>query len=233
MMHAWSFAARTLDEIERLLRALGKHRYVREADHRLHFSVDQALSEVAPFAEQHAAFRRRLAADASLDVASRDPRLWRPASLDEVLAVLAAFWAPTRVGTARRFAERLERAVASTGLPPAEHAPFACPPDSPPHPELVLLDWELLPVGDLDPERHAGALAAMEDSGDEAHPTAPIYQEGPILALPELASGASNGVLAEDFLIWSDGPYAYADYVFRGAAKAAKLLEPPIGHRDF
>ncbi len=231
MMYAWSFAARTLDEIERLLRALGKHRYVREADHRLHFTVDEALSEVAPFAEAHAAFRRRLVADASLDVASRDPRLWRSAGLDEVLAVLRAFWDPTP--EARRLAERLERAVAATGLPALEHAPFGCSPESPPHPELVLLDWELLPVGDLDPERHAGALAAMEDSGDEAHPTAPIYQEGPILALPELVSGASNGVLGEDFLIWSDGPYAYADYVFRGAAKAAKLLEPPIGHRDF
>jgi hypothetical protein len=231
MMYAWSFAARTVDEVERLLRALGKHRYVREADHRLHFTLDEAMADVAPFAEQHAAFRRRLAADASLDVSSRDPRLWRPAGLDEIFAVLAAFWAPTPAAGA--VPERLRRALEATGLPPAEHAPFTCPPDSPPHPELVLLDWELLPVGDLDPERHAGALAAMEDSGDEAHPTAPIYQEGPILALPELVAGAPNGVLTEDFLIWSDGPYAYADYVFRGAAKAAKLLEPPIGHRDF
>jgi hypothetical protein len=231
MMHAWSFAARTLDEIERLLRALGRHRYVREADHRLHFAVDEALAEVSPFAEQHAAFRRRLAADPTLDVASRDPRLWRSAGLDEVLAVLVAFWAPTPAAAV--FAERLERALDATGLPRPDHAPFACPPDSPAHPELVLLDWELLPVGDLDPERHAGALAAMEDSGDEAHPTAPVYHEGPILALPELTAGAPNGVLVEDFLIWSDGPYAYADYVFRGAAKAAKLFEPPIGHRDF
>ena len=45
-MLAWSFAARTPDEIARLLRSLGKHRYVREVDHRLHWSVDHALAEL-------------------------------------------------------------------------------------------------------------------------------------------------------------------------------------------
>jgi hypothetical protein len=32
--------------------------------------------------------------------------------------------------------------------------------------------------------------------------------------------------------VWSDGPYSYSDYVFRGVAKAAKLVEPPIGYQD-
>jgi hypothetical protein len=45
MMLAWSFAARTPDEVARLLRALGKHRYVHEVDHRIHWAVDQALAE--------------------------------------------------------------------------------------------------------------------------------------------------------------------------------------------
>ena len=44
--------------------------------------------------------------------------------------------------------------------------------------------------------------------------------------------GAPNGVLNDDFMVWSDPPYAYADYVFRGAAKAAKLVDPPIGYED-
>ena len=44
--------------------------------------------------------------------------------------------------------------------------------------------------------------------------------------------GAANGVLADDFMIWADGPYAYVDYVLRGAAKAAKLVDPPVGYRD-
>ena len=43
---------------------------------------------------------------------------------------------------------------------------------------------------------------------------------------------APNGALADDLIIWSDGPYAYADYVFRGASKGAKLVEPPVGYRD-
>ena len=57
-------------------------------------------------------------------------------------------------------------------------------------------------------------------------------REAAILASPELTLGAPNGVLADDFLVWSEGPYAYADYVFRGASKAARLVDPPVGYRD-
>ena len=42
MMVAWSFSAKTLDELARALRALGKHRYVQEVDHRIHWMVDEA-----------------------------------------------------------------------------------------------------------------------------------------------------------------------------------------------
>ena len=59
MMFAWSFAARTVDEIATLLRALGKHRYVREVDHRLHFAVDYALAPLEPFASRHAELEAR------------------------------------------------------------------------------------------------------------------------------------------------------------------------------
>jgi hypothetical protein len=38
--------------------------------------------------------------------------------------------------------------------------------------------------------------------------------------------------LPDDFALWSEGPYEYADYVFRGVSKAAKLQEPPVGLRD-
>ncbi len=105
-------------------------------------------------------------------------------------------------------------------------------PERAPHPELVLLDWELYPVDELDADRHAGALAAMEEAEEAVNASAPIYNEGPVMAAPELCEGAPNGVLADDFLVWSDGPYSYSDYVFRGVAKAAKLVEPPIGYRD-
>ena len=59
MMYAWSFAARTAEEVGRLVRALGRHRYLREADLRLHFTVDRALSADPAFARRAAAFAAR------------------------------------------------------------------------------------------------------------------------------------------------------------------------------
>lgn len=231
MMLGWSFGAKTPDEVARLVRALAKHRYVREVDFRLHWSVDAALVDLPAFADHAAAFAQRRAAEPDLEPGSRDPSLWRSATIDELVLVFDAFWTPSEAVAAR--VERLRAAIASAGLAIPDHAPFAATPDDPPHPELVLLDWVLLPVDELDTERHAGALAAMEDSGDEVDPSAPIYQEGPTLSVPELCSGATNGVLLGELVVWSDGPYAYADYVFRGASKAARLPDPPVGYRDF
>jgi len=228
MMLAWSFAARTLDEVARLLRALGRHRYISEVDHRIHWSVDLALADHDVFAP-HAASFEALRKKHGLDLGSRDPRLFREAKTEDVIAALEAFWTPG--DDAVRYRRRLLEAIAGTGLPPATHAPFSLPPDEIPHPELILLDWELHPVDHLDAERHAGALAAMEEAEEEVSPD-PVYQEGPTIAAPELCEGAPNGVLADDFLVWSDGPYSYSDYVFRGAAKAAKLVDPPEGYRE-
>lgn len=232
MMLGWSFAARTPEEVGRLLRALGRHRYVREVDHRLHWAVDHALAELpgfAPYADAFIALRRRAP---DLDPASRDPRLWREARTEEVIAALTAFWTPG--DAARAYRRRLLEAIAGARLPPATHAPFALQPDEVPHPELILLDWVLYPVDELDTERHAGALTAMEEAEEEIlRPSEPIFQEGPVLAAPELCEGAPEGVLVDDFLVWSDGPYSYSDYVFRGAARAAKLEKAPEGYRDF
>jgi hypothetical protein len=230
MMLAWSFSARSLDEIERLLRALGKHRYVRDVDHRLHWSVDRALAELPPFAPHAAAFEARRKKERDLEIASRDPSLWRGATIDDVVAVLRAFWTPGEA--AERHKKRLLAALAETRLPPATHEPFAASADEPPHPELVLLDWELFPVDELDADRHRGALEAMEEAAEEVNASAPVYQEGVILAAPELCEGAPGGALIDDFFVWSDGPYSYSDYVFRGAAKVAKLEGPPVGYND-
>jgi hypothetical protein len=38
--------------------------------------------------------------------------------------------------------------------------------------------------------------------------------------------------LPVDLLDWSDGDYSYVDYIFRGVAKAARLVDPPVGIRD-
>lgn len=230
MMVAWSFSARTLDELGRLLRALGKHRYVEEVDHRIHWMVDDALRDLPLFAPHAAAFDARRARERGLDPASRDPSLWRPAPLDEVLAALSAFWADP--GAPAR-ADRLRDLVTSAGLPLADHPPFEASPESPPHPELITLDWVLYPVDELDAERHRGALEAMEEEGEEVpSPSAPIYQEGPTLAYPELAAGMRDGELVAEWLVWSEPPISYAGYVLRGASKAAKLDEPPVGYHD-
>ncbi|MFT3773738.1 MAG: hypothetical protein QM820_50845 [Minicystis sp.] len=230
MMYAWSFAARTADEVGRLVRALGRHRYLREADLRIHFTVDRALAANPVFARHAAAFAERVKREPDLDLRSRDPSLWRAATADEIAAALTTFWTPDAAGEEAR--ERLLDILEELDLSLSEHEPFDSPIEEPPHPELILLDWVLLPVDELDPDRHAGALAALEDSGDEIVASAPIYQEAVVLAAPELVLGAPNGVLAEGFVIWSEGPYAYADYIFRGASKAAKLVEPPEGYRD-
>lgn len=230
MMLAWSFAARTPDEVGRLVRALGRHRYLREADLRLHFLVDRALADLPDFAGHATAFQARLSREGDLDPRSRDPSLWRPASVDEIIAALTAFWTPDQSGLRAR--ERLFDALDEIDLIGGEHEPFGSSPEEPPHPELVLLDWVLSPVDELDADRHAGALAALEESGEEIDPSAPIYQEATVISASELVLGAPNGVLADDFVIWSDGPYPYADYVFRGASKVAKLVEPPVGYRD-
>ena len=231
MMVAWSFAATTLDELGRLLRSLGKHRYVDEVEHQLHWMVDAALRDLPLFAAHASAFDARRAKSPDLDVASRDPSLWRSAPLDEILAALAAFWSGDPAADARR--ERLRALVAGAGLPLADHEPFSAPPDSPPHPELVLLDWALLPIDQLDADRHRGALDAMEEWGEEIpSPSAPIYQEGPTIALPELCAGMQDGKLVAEWLVWSEPPVSYADYVFRGASKAARLDEAPVGYHD-
>lgn len=230
MMLAWSFSARTLDELGRLLRALGKHRYVEEVDHRIHWMVDAALRDLPLFAPHAAAFDERRRREPGLDPASRDPSLWRPAPLDEVLAALAAFWADDGAVPRR---DHLRELCAAAGLPLADHPPFEASPESPPHPELLQLDWVLYPVDELDVDRHRGALEAMEERGEEIEsPSAPIYQEGPTLALPELCGGMEGGRLVAEWVVWSEPPVSYADYVLRGASKAAKLDEPPVGYHD-
>ena len=229
MMLAWTFAARMIDEVARLVRALGKHRYIKEFDHRIHWSVDEALSDLREFDAARALFEKRRIEE-GLELGSRDPRLWRSATADEVVAVLTAFWSPSDEAIERR--RKLVVALQSAGLPIAEHAPFESDPESPPFPELLLCDWTLLPVDELDVESHAGVLAALEDSGEEVNASEPLCMELPALSVVELCDGAPMGILAADLVVWSETPYAYADYVFRGVSRAAKLPEPPVGPYD-
>ncbi len=230
-MYGWSFAARTVDEVGLLLRALGKHRYLAEVDHRLHWAVDATVAVVDPtFEGAVARFAELRIEHPDLDLRSRDPALWRAAPTDEVIAALAALWDPGARGERCRVA--LRQTLRDEGIGVSEHQPFQSDADEPPHPELVLLDWVLLPVDELDTERHAGALRAMADTGEDVNPSEPSHLEGPTLSEVELCDGCPRGVLPTDFMVWADGPYRYCDYVFRGASRAAKLVDPPVGYRD-
>jgi hypothetical protein len=128
--------------------------------------------------------------------------------------------------------ERLVEAFEKAGLPIAEHEPFECDPEEPPFPELVWLDWVLLPIDQLDAERHSGAIAAIAESRVEANPSAPLYVEGPSISIVELCDGAPMGILADDFFLWAEPPVPYVDYVFRGVSRQAQLPEPPVGPDD-
>jgi hypothetical protein len=219
-----------MDEIERLLRALGKHRYIQEVDHRIHWTIDQTLSDLPAFAPHARVFELRRSQEKGLEPESRDPSLWRSASIEDIVTALRSFWIPG--ADAERRKKRLRELIQQIGLPEIDHEPFEASADEPPHPELIQLDWVLYPVDELDADRHRGALEAMEEAQEEVNASAPVYQEGPILSVPELCNGVSDGNLLADFLVWSDGPYSYSDYVFRGASKVAKLSEPPEGFQD-
>ena len=135
-------------------------------------------------------------------------------------------------GAATAAASRLRALIEHEGLPIAEREPFEGDPESPDHPQLIQLSWRLLPVADLDAERHAGALQAMAEAGEEVDVSAPIDQEGPDLGVLELTGGAEDGVPLSELLIWADGPRSYSDYVFRGACRAARLPWQPEGPGD-
>jgi hypothetical protein len=230
-MLAWSFSARTVDEVGALLRAMGRHRYVRDVDHAIHWTVDEALSDRPPFDARAAALRDLRKKQPDLDLASRDPVLWRYADTEVVIDALSVFWTPGP--DAQRANHRLRQLLIDAQLGLADHAPFQSDPEEPPHPELIRLDWEFFPIDELDPERHSGALRALEMAAEEVNVSARVYQESICIAFPELALGAPHGVLPTDFMVWSDGDYSYVDYVFRGVAKAARLVDPPVGVREF
>src|SRR6185436_9064973 len=108
-MLGWSFSARTLEEVGALLRAMGRHRYVREADLALHWSVDEALSDRPTFSPRAESFRERRLREPDLDPASREPSLWKYADTEVVVEALSAFWAEG--AAAERARDRLRSAL--------------------------------------------------------------------------------------------------------------------------
>src|SRR5258706_6555720 len=126
-MLGWSFSARTADEVGALLRAMGRHRYVREVDHALHWTVDEALSDRSPFDARAARLRDLRKKQPDLDLASRDPALWRYADTEVVIEALSVFWTPGPA--ADRACGRLRQLLGDAEISLPTHAPFQSDPE--------------------------------------------------------------------------------------------------------
>ena len=233
-MIARTLPARTPDEIARLVRALGSHRYVAGRLHLVHAFVFDALAGGADQEELHEAeaWARGVLASPEIDRASRDERLWRRASEREVAAALGAFWESNARGASAR--EKLAAHLAAIDAHPS-------PPDAPLFDEAaeedlfpILIDagWELLPLAALDAERHRGAIEAFGDrfafdcakfDEESALGAPPPLQELPAIGPHELLHGAAHGILRAPLVLWTEGSETYHDYVMRGVLRAAKL----------
>jgi hypothetical protein len=102
---------------------------------------------------------------------------------------------------------------------------------------LIDAGWELLPLAELDPERHRGLIehdefkraraqeiAGGADSAAATGPSLPILQELGLFGPAELLSLCeSSGVLQACPTLWTSGPQFVHDYVLQGVARAAKL----------
>ena len=116
-MYGWSFAARTMEEVGRTLRAMGRHRYLAGLDLQLHWSIDAAVAGLDDrFRRAALEFAAQCAETPAIELASRDPILWRAADLEEILAALAALWDPSERGDTARAA--LAMALRGAGIEP-------------------------------------------------------------------------------------------------------------------
>jgi len=237
--------ARTPEEIARLVRALGTHRYVAGRLLLVHaFVLDalagslsqqdmQELREALLWAES-------TLADRGIDRDSRDERLWRRATERELATALSVLWSNEPIGLSAR--SRLADHLRSIDAEPSEPTPAACLFDEAAEddvfPLLIDAGWELLPLALLDADRHRGAIEAFgdrlafdcakleEESAGEASRASGAachLQELPAVGPLELLHGAEHGILRAPLVLWTHGNETYHDYVLRGVLRAAKL----------
>jgi hypothetical protein len=193
----------------RVVRALGKHRYVAGRAHMVHALAAFDLFEWA----------REITGNDEIDKSSRDERLVHRVTDEELHAVLAHYWSEeTGAAACDGLLERLESfGVEVVSGEEDEDDTF---------PVLVDAGWELLPLAELDAERHRGAIEAF---GERIHFDVAKFEEQenlpPIVHLQELpAIGASELIRGLDpFWLWLSGNETYQDYVIRGVLRAAKI----------
>ncbi|HEY1955729.1 MAG TPA: hypothetical protein VGH28_08950 [Polyangiaceae bacterium] len=212
-----------VDDALRVIRALGKHRYVAG---RMHFVHALAACDLAEDSELRRWARFALVDDA-IDKASRDERLVRRATEEDLCAVLSCYW---NEATAGRACDALLERLETFGVETKIGEPFDDDDDT--FPLLVDAGFELLPLGELDAERHRGAIEAFGEpiqyevarfEEQEHLPPVVHLQELPAFGVSELVQGARDGELAEPLALWLDGNETYQDYVIRGVLRAAKI----------
>ncbi|MBX3185458.1 MAG: hypothetical protein KF819_00530 [Labilithrix sp.] len=227
--------ARTGDELVRVVRALGRHRYVASRLHLVHaFAVEAACaSGDDPALEEAKAWAAAVLSDPAIDRGSKDERLHRRATDAELAAIVAAFWesGDRREGAANALADRLTEIGVEP--PDAARLPFDESGEEDVFPLLVDAGWELVPIAKLDPERHRGAFEAFEDQlafevarfeEENAAPPLVTLHEMPVLGALELIGALdADGVLRAPFVLWTSGNETYVDYVLRGVTRAAKI----------
>jgi hypothetical protein len=233
-MMAIDLGVRSVDQALRFVRALGTHRYVAGRLHLVHAFVIAAIGDDAAgvlTAARAWALATLEGGGRDIDLGSRDERLWRRCADAELSAILDAYWTPgerSRAGRSalRALLERHELAV-------SDHEAFDESAEDQIHPLALDAGWELLPLHELDPARHKGAIASFGD--DLAFESACFEEETSIPALPHLyelpAFGATelldvandDGTLQQPLILWVQGNETYLDYVLRGVCRAARL----------
>jgi hypothetical protein len=236
-MIARHLPARTGEEAIRVIRALGTHRYLAGRLHSVHALVFDAAAaatdEMDASSPLSAAclWASETLADPTIEPDSKDPRLFRLATADELLAALACFWIPGLA--ADRAHERLLENALDLGLDVPRHEPFDEAAEDEMHPLLIDAGWELLPLAELDPVRHRGVIEAFGEpilydaarfEEENAVPRQPPLQELPALGIAELLRGVNaEGELVEPLVLWTGGDDVYQDYLLRGVLKVAKI----------
>jgi len=236
-MIARPLPARTGEDAVRVIRALGAHRYVRGRLCSIHAFAFEAVAgahggpSLPPSLADACRWARETLSDPSIEVDSKDPRLFREATPPELVGLLEAFWVPGAV--ADRACDHLLERFHALGLDVPRHAPFDETVEDDLHPLLVDAGWELYPLAELDPVRHRGAILAYDEpilfdaarfEEESAIPPRASLQELPALGLVELVRAVdADGELIEPLVVWTEGDDTYQDYVLRGVLKAAKL----------
>lgn len=226
---------RSAEDVARVVRALGAHRYVAGRLIEIHAAMFDAVSDVvasedATLLQEGIAWARSVFRDTSIDAGSRDERLHRRSSEKEAAAVLAALWGSHGAPARARLRSFLVRHECE---PDPEATPFDEDAEEDMFPVLIDAGWELLPLAALDRERHRGAIEAFDEpiafeaakfeETSAIPPKVTLHELSAIGAVEALTAIDASGALRAPLVLWTEGEPIYLDYVLRGVLRAAKL----------